>query len=99
MRVAALVALMHLALDGPSIRTCLDARLEETARVRKAMWDEAKVQRAPLPPFTTLEQLMVSSGHVDVAFVHTRDHTALRDVGPAFLVLASSQRFCVWYVF
>ncbi len=43
MRVAAVVALMHLALDGPSVRTCLDSRLEEAQRVRKAMWDEAKV--------------------------------------------------------
>lgn len=58
MRVAALVALMHLALDGPSIRTCLDGRLEETARVRKAMWDEAKVRRAPLPPTPTPEEPM-----------------------------------------
>lgn len=48
MRVAAIVALMHLALDGPSVRTCLDGRLEEAQRVRKAMWDEAKARR-PLP--------------------------------------------------
>ncbi len=42
MRMTAIVALMHLALDGPSVRTCLDGRLEEAQRVRKSMWDEAK---------------------------------------------------------
>lgn len=43
MRMAALVALVHLALDGHSVRACLDSRLEEAQRVRKAMWDDAKV--------------------------------------------------------
>lgn len=33
---------MHLVLDGPAVRACLDARLDEAARVRKLMWDEAK---------------------------------------------------------
>lgn len=33
---------MHLVLDGPAVRACLDARLDEVARVRKLMWDEAK---------------------------------------------------------
>ena len=36
------VQLMHLVLDGPAVRACLDARLDEAARVRKLMWDEAK---------------------------------------------------------
>jgi hypothetical protein len=53
MRMAALVALVHLALEGPSVRNCLDARLDEAQRVRKAMWDDAKVTALPLPPSTT----------------------------------------------
>ena len=55
MRVAAVVALMHLALDGPSVRTCLDGRLEEAQRVRKAMWDEAKAGSLPFFAFSIVD--------------------------------------------
>ncbi|KAK9835073.1 hypothetical protein WJX81_008591 [Elliptochloris bilobata] len=41
-RVGILTQLMHLVLDGPAVRACLDARLDEVARVRKLMWDESK---------------------------------------------------------
>ena len=48
-RVAALSALVHLALEGPSVRACLDGRLEEAQRVRKLMWEDAKARRAARP--------------------------------------------------
>ena len=46
-RVGVLAQLTHLALDGPLVRACLDARLDECARVRKLMWDESKVCARP----------------------------------------------------
>ena len=46
-RVGVLAQLTHLALDGPLVRACLDARLDECARVRKLMWDESKVCALP----------------------------------------------------
>ena len=39
---------MHLALDGPAVRASLDGRIEEAQRVRKQMWEEAKVIHALL---------------------------------------------------
>ncbi len=42
-RLAILGALMQLALDGPSVRAALEGKLEEAARVRKAMAEDAKV--------------------------------------------------------
>ena len=47
-RLGILGALVQLALDGPSVRAALEAKLEEAARVRKAMAEDAKVgQRFP----------------------------------------------------
>ena len=46
-RVRALARLAHLALDGPLVRACQDARLDEAARVRKLMWDESKARARP----------------------------------------------------
>ena len=46
-RVRALARLAHLALDGPLVRACQDARLDEAARVRKLMWDESKARASP----------------------------------------------------
>ena len=43
-RLAMLGALVQLALEGPSARAALEARLEEAARVRKAMAEDAKVR-------------------------------------------------------
>jgi len=34
---------VHLALDGPAVRASLEGRIEEAQRVRKQMWEEAKV--------------------------------------------------------
>jgi WSTF, HB1, Itc1p, MBD9 motif 1 len=45
-RVSILSTLVHLALDGPSVRATLEQRLEEVARVRRFMWEEAKVTPA-----------------------------------------------------
>ena len=42
-RLAILGALMQLALDGPSVRAALEGKLEEAARVRKAMAEAVKV--------------------------------------------------------
>jgi len=42
-RVNVLRTLVHLALDGPAVRASLDGRIEEAQRVRKQMWEEAKV--------------------------------------------------------
>eukprot|EP00884_Botryococcus_braunii_P016830 jgi/Botrbrau1/3830/Bobra.0183s0056.2 len=44
-RVAILSTLVHLALDGPSVRATLEQRLEEVARVRRFMWEEAKAEK------------------------------------------------------
>ena len=41
-RLGILGALVQLALDGPSVRAALEAKLEEAARVRKAMAEDAK---------------------------------------------------------
>lgn len=43
-RLGILGALLQLALEGPSARTSLEGRLEEAARVRKAMQEDAKVR-------------------------------------------------------
>ena len=40
--------LVNLALDGPAVRAALEGRIEEAQRIRKQMWEEAKV-RAHLP--------------------------------------------------
>ena len=53
-RVAALTALVHLALEGPSVRACLDGRLEEAQRVRKLMWEDAKARRLSSLPVLSL---------------------------------------------
>ena len=42
-RVAMLKALVHLTLDGPTLRNTLEARLEESQRVRKQMWEDSRV--------------------------------------------------------
>ena len=42
-RLGILGALLQLALEGPSARASLEGRLEEAARVRKAMQEDAKV--------------------------------------------------------
>ena len=44
MRLGMLGALVQLALEGPSARAALEGRLEEAARVRKAMAEDAKVR-------------------------------------------------------
>ena len=35
--------LVNLALDGPTVRAALEARTEEAQRIRKQMFEEAKV--------------------------------------------------------
>ena len=42
-RATILAALTHLTLDGPTLRNTLEARQEEASRVRKQMWEEARV--------------------------------------------------------
>lgn len=42
-RVNILWTLVHLALDGPAVRSALEGRIEEAQRIRKQMWEEAKV--------------------------------------------------------
>lgn len=65
-RVAALKTLVHMALDGPAVRATLEARIEEGQRIRKQMFEEAKViGAAPLAvPVTTL----VIASFVNVQF-------------------------------
>ena len=46
-RGAILAALTHLTLDGPTMRNTLEARQEEASRVRKQMWEEARVGPKP----------------------------------------------------
>lgn len=47
-RTTILAALTHLTLDGPTIRNTLEARQEEASRIRKQMWEEARVDSIPL---------------------------------------------------
>ncbi len=42
-RLEILQTLVHAVMEGPSVRCCLDHRLEESQRIRKQMWEEAKV--------------------------------------------------------
>lgn len=42
-RAAMLNALVHLVIEGPTIRNTLESRQEEAGRVRKQMWEEARV--------------------------------------------------------
>lgn len=49
-RVTILSTLVQLALDGPSVRSTLEQRLEEVARVRRFMWEEAKVHDVDVGP-------------------------------------------------
>ena len=42
-RVNILWTLMNLALDGPTVRAALEGRTEEAQRIRKQMWEEARV--------------------------------------------------------
>ncbi|KAK9843536.1 hypothetical protein WJX81_007913 [Elliptochloris bilobata] len=44
-RLAALSDLVHLVLDAPSVRACLDARLEEGLRLRRRKWDDNRVEK------------------------------------------------------
>ncbi|KAL3160990.1 hypothetical protein ABBQ38_009379 [Trebouxia sp. C0009 RCD-2024] len=44
-RVNILWTLVNLALDGPSVRAALEARTEEAQRIRKQMFEEAKVEK------------------------------------------------------
>lgn len=43
-RLDVIVALCHMAIDGPSIRVALEGRIEESSRIRKQMWEEGKVR-------------------------------------------------------
>ena len=47
-RVAMLSTLVHLTIDGPTIRNTLESRQEEAAKVRKQMWEEARVNHSGL---------------------------------------------------
>ena len=47
-RLAALSDLVHLVLDAPSVRACLDARLEEGLRLRRRKWDDNRVRRTEM---------------------------------------------------
>lgn len=42
-RATILAALIHLTLDGPTLRNTLEARQEEASRIRKQMWEESRV--------------------------------------------------------
>lgn len=53
-RLRILVALTHLTLEGPTLRNTLEARQEEAGRVRKQMWEEARVHYLPPPHYPCL---------------------------------------------
>ena len=42
-RVNILWTMVNLALDGPTVRAALEGRTEEAQRIRKQMWEEARV--------------------------------------------------------
>lgn len=44
-RLMALSWLCHLAVDGPTVRAKLELRGEESQRIRKQLWEDAKVSR------------------------------------------------------
>ena len=41
--------LVNLALDGPAVRAALEGRTEEAQRIRKQMWEEARVPTCNSP--------------------------------------------------
>ena len=43
-RVELLCTLVHMAIDGPSVRAAIETRSEEAQRIKKQMWEEAKVR-------------------------------------------------------
>lgn len=45
-RLHVLGLLVRAVLDGPTLRACLDMRIEETQRIRKQMFEEARVSCA-----------------------------------------------------
>lgn len=55
-RVNILWTLVNLALDGPAVRAALEARTEEAQRIRKQMWEEAKVSPCK-PMFSPLPEM------------------------------------------
>lgn len=44
-RVNVLRTLTHMALDGPAVRAALDGRIEEAQRIRKQMYEDAKIEK------------------------------------------------------
>jgi hypothetical protein len=42
-RISVLCMLCHMVIDGPSVRAALEARVEEAGRIRKQMFEDAKV--------------------------------------------------------
>ena len=57
-RVAMLTSLVHLTVDGPTIRNNLELRLEEQGKVRKKMWEDARVRVQNLPSVPLLPSLI-----------------------------------------
>ena len=48
-RVAALSALCHAVMDGPAVRSAMDARLDEAHNRRRMHWEETKVCASGCP--------------------------------------------------
>ena len=58
-RVAMLTSLVHLTVDGPTIRNNLELRLEEQGKVRKKMWEDARVSLLSLASIPQLPSLIM----------------------------------------
>lgn len=63
-RVNVLRTLAHLALDGPTVRASLEGRIEEAQRIRKQMWEEAKVR---------IQCFFISNGSLQGGLIHVRN--------------------------
>ena len=63
-RVNVLRTLAHLALDGPTVRASLEGRIEEAQRIRKQMWEEAKVR---------MQCFFISNDSLQGGLIHVRN--------------------------
>ena len=68
-RVAALCALCHAVMDGPAVRSAMDARLDEAHNRRRMHWEEIKAR--PMPAMLPYHWLYWSQQRTDFSTART----------------------------